>query len=93
MPDGAVRIDPSGRLPGRGAYLCRDAACWDTAGRKRALEHALKVTLPGDLVATLAAGPAAIDQTIEPSNRVIGAREGSPDAQPDTNEGGANGQE
>lgn len=44
-------------MPGRGAYLCRDAACWDQAARKRALEHALKTTIPTDLATVLAAGP------------------------------------
>jgi predicted RNA-binding protein YlxR (DUF448 family) len=70
-------------LPGRGAYLCRDAACWDLAARKRALEHALKVPVPADILGDLAAAPAA---TIEPTHRAIGA-------DTDTNEGGAHGQE
>jgi predicted RNA-binding protein YlxR (DUF448 family) len=93
-PEGTVLIDPTGRMPGRGAYLCRDASCWDTAGRKRALEHALKITLSADLVAALAAGPGALTTTEDPS-RAHGAPTGSPDAQPDAdlNEGGAHGQE
>jgi predicted RNA-binding protein YlxR (DUF448 family) len=57
-PTGSVVIDPTGRLPGRGAYLCRDASCWSLAARRRALEHALKTTIPTDLAAILAAGPA-----------------------------------
>jgi predicted RNA-binding protein YlxR (DUF448 family) len=56
-PAGTVTIDPTGRLPGRGAYLCQDASCWDQAARKRALEHALKTTIPTDLAQVLAAGP------------------------------------
>jgi hypothetical protein len=91
-PSGAVVIDTTGRLPGRGAYLCREAACWDLAGRKRALEHALKSPLPADVLETLSAGPAAF-ATIEATTRVIGAQMGSPDATPDLNEGGAHGQE
>jgi predicted RNA-binding protein YlxR (DUF448 family) len=93
-PEGTVVIDPSGRMPGRGAYLCREASCWDTAGRKRALEHALKVALPADVVAALTAGPAALT-TIEHPIRVIGAPTGPPDAHldADLNEGGAHGQE
>jgi predicted RNA-binding protein YlxR (DUF448 family) len=89
-PDGAVHIDETGRLPGRGAYLCREASCWDTAGRKRTLEHALKVSLPADLVAALAAGPAALT-TIESPNSVAGALTGPADVHPDTNEGGPHG--
>jgi predicted RNA-binding protein YlxR (DUF448 family) len=56
-PDGRVVIDPSGRLPGRGAYLCGDASCWSQAARRRALEHALKTSIPTDLAQVLAAGP------------------------------------
>ena len=59
-PDGTITVDASGRAPGRGAYLCRTAACWDAAGRKRAIEHALKAALPAGLVAILAAGPDAL---------------------------------
>ncbi len=58
-PDGTIAVDPTGRAPGRGAYLCRDASCWDAAARKRALEHALKATIPADVAAALAAGPDA----------------------------------
>ncbi|MFN8631858.1 MAG: YlxR family protein [Chloroflexota bacterium] len=36
-PDGTVGVDATGRQPGRGAYLCQDAACFDLAGRRRAL--------------------------------------------------------
>lgn len=42
---GRVVPDPRGRAPGRGAYLCRDAACWTLAQKRRALERALHVTL------------------------------------------------
>ena len=79
--DGRIALDPTGRAAGRGAYLCRDAACWDTAGRKRALEHALGGPLPGDLTASLAAGPEALgvsapthESTTEPATSAIGAQ-------------------
>ncbi len=55
-----MAVDATGRAPGRGAYLCRDASCWDTAGRKKAIEHALKAALPAGLAAILAAGPDAL---------------------------------
>ena len=88
-PQGTVAIDATGRLPGRGAYLCRDAACWDLAGRRRALEHALKVAIPEELVAMLAAGPAALTTTA-PSTRVVDASTGTTDVHPD-HEGGPHG--
>jgi hypothetical protein len=46
-PDGFVRPDPTGKAPGRGAYLCADPACWDAAIKKKRLERSLKVTLSG----------------------------------------------
>lgn len=90
-PDGGVSIDPGGRLPGRGAYLCRDAACWDLAGRRRALERALGVTLPGPVVAALSAGPG---EDIPHPDPIAGPRTGAA-GEPDTNsrQGGPHGQE
>ncbi|MEO7334761.1 MAG: YlxR family protein [Gemmatimonadales bacterium] len=41
QPDGALALDPSGRAPGRGTYLCDDAACHEVTrlgdGVRRAL--------------------------------------------------------
>jgi predicted RNA-binding protein YlxR (DUF448 family) len=56
-------LDETGRAPGRGAYLCRDAGCWSTAGRRKTLEHALKAPVPDELAARLAAGPDALGAT------------------------------
>ncbi len=43
--DGTVACDPSGRMPGRGAYLCPDRHCFDTARKRHALERALRIKL------------------------------------------------
>jgi predicted RNA-binding protein YlxR (DUF448 family) len=42
-----VVIDPSGKLPGRGAYLHNVHSCWE-AGLKGSLAHALKTELSED---------------------------------------------
>lgn len=42
-PDG-VQVDPTGKLPGRGAYLHDQRSCWER-GLKGALAHALKTEL------------------------------------------------
>jgi hypothetical protein len=42
-PEG-VKIDPTGKLDGRGAYLHDKRSCWE-AGLKSALAHALKTEL------------------------------------------------
>lgn len=39
-----VRVDPTGKLAGRGAYLHDRRACWER-GLKGALSHALKTEL------------------------------------------------
>ena len=46
--DGQVAVDPTGKRSGRGAYLCRQAACWQAGLRKDLLARALKTTLSGE---------------------------------------------
>ncbi|TMF45605.1 MAG: YlxR family protein [Chloroflexi bacterium] len=50
---GAVTIDATGRAPGRGAYLHRDAACVEIARKKKALDRALKASVSADFWAEL----------------------------------------
>jgi predicted RNA-binding protein YlxR (DUF448 family) len=46
VPDGTVHVDETGKAHGRGAYLCRDRACWEKGiGKGGALAHSLRVTL------------------------------------------------
>lgn len=56
QPSGEVVLDASGRINGRGAYLCADGACWSTALRKSSLERALGVPLPPELKQRLETG-------------------------------------
>ncbi len=69
--DGSIVIDPTGRLPGRGAYLCRDTACWELAARKRSLDHAFKAPVPESVLAVLAADPIVEAATTEPVQRAV----------------------
>jgi predicted RNA-binding protein YlxR (DUF448 family) len=55
-PDRIVTIDPTGRLAGRGAYLCADGSCWTLALKKSALERALDMPLPQELRSRLESG-------------------------------------
>jgi predicted RNA-binding protein YlxR (DUF448 family) len=57
-PTGDVLFDASGRLAGRGAYLCADGSCWALARKKSSLERALGVALPADLRVRLEASEA-----------------------------------
>ena len=43
-PGGSVVVDPSGKQPGRGAYVCHRPDCWSTA-LQGSLAHVLKTTL------------------------------------------------
>jgi predicted RNA-binding protein YlxR (DUF448 family) len=43
--DGQITIDPSGKQPGRGAYLCERLACWERAVHSNLLDRALKVKI------------------------------------------------
>jgi uncharacterized protein len=53
-PAGEIAIDPTGKIAGRGAYLCSDVQCWLAALQQKRLEHALKVTLTAEQQSTIA---------------------------------------
>ena len=68
---GSVEIDPTGKKSGRGAYLCRDARCWQTGLKRGALTRALKIeALPEEDARPLA----EFSATLEP----LGAATGGP---------------
>ena len=46
--EGTAAVDETSKRSGRGAYLCRQRVCWDTALAQRQLERALKVTLSAE---------------------------------------------
>jgi predicted RNA-binding protein YlxR (DUF448 family) len=54
-PEGEVRIDPTGKLAGRGAYLHKSRDCWDQALSGQRLNAALKTTVTPENLATLKA--------------------------------------
>ena len=47
--DGSVSLDFSGKLNGRGAYVCPDPECLKKAQRSRALERCLEVPIPQEV--------------------------------------------
>ena len=63
-PGGELKIDESGRLAGRGAYLCRDAACWTTALERGTLGRALEANVTAELREAMTAEAARLT-TIE----------------------------
>jgi predicted RNA-binding protein YlxR (DUF448 family) len=54
-PAGAVQVDPTGKVAGRGAYLCKAQPCWNAPGFAQRLNAALKTTLTAEDTAALKA--------------------------------------
>jgi len=52
-PEGEVALDFKGKLPGRGAYVCPQAACLAKARKSRALERAFDTALPPEVYEAL----------------------------------------
>ena len=52
-PQGVVSLDPKGKAPGRGTYICPDPACLKKAQKSRALQRALETEIPEEVFARL----------------------------------------
>jgi len=48
LASGAVRVDPGGKLSGRGAYLHDDPDCWTLAFKRAILPRALRIPAIAD---------------------------------------------
>lgn len=46
--DSGVQIDPTGKMNGRGAYVCDTPACWDRIIQSDVLGNALRMTLTAE---------------------------------------------
>ena len=47
-PQGRIVADPTGKMAGRGAYLCADPRCWEQAVKKGRLERTLKTRIAAE---------------------------------------------
>ena len=47
--DGQVNLDFSGKLNGRGAYICPDPECLKKAQKAKSLERSLEVPIPQEV--------------------------------------------
>ncbi len=54
-PEGEVSLDPRGKKPGRGAYVCPDPACLKKAMKSRALDRAFGAPVPPEVYELLTA--------------------------------------
>lgn len=69
-PSGSVSVDATGKLAGRGAYLCVSRACWDKGAVNGTIEHHLHLEHPlsDEQLALLQGDGLAIIESFESSN-------------------------
>lgn len=48
VSDDRIEVDPSGKKNGRGAYFCPAQECWELGQKRKALNHALSITVSPD---------------------------------------------
>ena len=48
-PEGEVVLDLTGKKSGRGAYICKKAACLKKAQKSKRIEHSLECAIPEDV--------------------------------------------
>ena len=48
-PEGEIALDKTGRLPGRGAYVCPDLECLKKARKTRRLERVFSSAIPEEV--------------------------------------------
>jgi len=48
-PEGKISLDSTGKLNGRGAYLCPDPACLKRARKRRSLERAFQCAVEASI--------------------------------------------
>lgn len=44
--EGNLNLDVTGKAQGRGAYLCPDTSCFNTARKRNAISRSLGITIP-----------------------------------------------
>ncbi len=49
LQKGEISVDLTGKKPGRGAYICKDAACLAAARKARRLERAFSCRIPDEV--------------------------------------------
>lgn len=53
--DGTVTLDKTGKVSGRGAYICPDITCYNKARKAKRFETNLEIQIPEEIYDTLAA--------------------------------------
>lgn len=55
LQDGSVVLDKTGKVSGRGAYICPDIGCYNKARKAKRFETNLEIAIPPELYDALAA--------------------------------------
>lgn len=48
-PDGEIVVDTSGRVNGRGAYICNNSKCFELAFKNRSISQSLKAEVTNEI--------------------------------------------
>lgn len=67
-PQGDIQLDPSGKLPGRGAYLCVEEACLKKTQKIRALERGFSAPIAPEIFQ-------ALEQSLETLRKEVASHE------------------
>lgn len=52
-PEGEIKIDPKGKMNGRGAYICANAECLRKAQKSKRLERTFKTEISNEIYSIL----------------------------------------
>ena len=55
LRDGSVTLDKTGKVSGRGAYICPDIKCYNKARKAKRFETNLEIEIPPEIYDALAA--------------------------------------
>ena len=54
-PEGEIKLDLTGKLSGRGAYICKSITCLKKARRAMRIEHSLECKIPEEIYESIEA--------------------------------------
>lgn len=73
-PEGDYRLDPTGKLSGRGAYLCPSLVCLNGAVKRKGFDRAFRGNVPREQVEALTEQMAGLVQARESDGMMDGDR-------------------
>ena len=54
-PEGEISLDLTGKRSGRGAYICKNSACFKKAVKAKRFQHALDCEIPDEIFTSIEA--------------------------------------